>query len=647
MQVGDIWNGWKVEKFIGEGSFGQVYSIVREEFGHRYESALKVICIPQNLSEYETIRNEGMSEASVTEYFRSMVEDIVEEFSLMAKLKGNTNIVSYEDHAVVPMQDRFGWEIFIRMEKLTPLYKYLKGHNFTIRQVIQLGIDMCQALEVCQRFNIIHRDIKPENIFVSELGKFKLGDFGIAKQLDKTVSSMSKKGTYTYMAPEVYKGMKYNSTVDIYSLGIVLYRFLNNNRTPFLPPFPQTIKYSDKERANVMRMSGEPMPKPCNAQGRLAEIILKACAYRPEDRYDSAVEFKKALQSVLYNEAEANIIYPQGDELKNNNYSTYKSISSKPGAIQGKAENKTDNRSKVKQNDKQKQKPAKQEKKKNLIVPIAVGLVLVVVIAVAAVMFVNSSGETTVPSFVNLTQDKAEQISKENSLSINITGSKFSDKVKKGGVISQSVKKGETVSKGTSVDLVLSKGKEIKIPDLTNKSKANVISVLNKEGLKLNVSKTEFSDNVAKNSVISQNPVAGTSSEEGGVVSVVLSNGVEKITVPNVVGKTSAKAKKLLTDSGMSYTINKAYSSKYKKGKVSKQSLKAGKKVNKHTAMMITISKGAEPKPKNNSSLNSEAESYVSEIARSLSSASRIITPKSGTSKKSQSKGSLFDIDIG
>lgn len=117
------------------------------------------------------------------------------------------------------------------------------------------------------------------------------------------------------MAPEVYKGMTYNSTVDIYSLGIVLYRFLNNNRAPFLPSYPNPIRYSDKERANVLRISGEPLPKPCNAEGRLAEIVLKACAYNPGDRYESARDMKNALLSVLYSEQETSMIFPDGDEL--------------------------------------------------------------------------------------------------------------------------------------------------------------------------------------------------------------------------------------------------------------------------------------------------------------------------------------------
>lgn len=324
MELEKLWSEWKVDEFIGEGSFGKVYRIVREDFGHTYEAALKVIEIPQNQSEYKTIKSEGLSDESVQEYFKSVIEDIVNEFALMSKLKGNSNIVSYEDHSVIPKETEFGWEIFIRMELLTPLFNYLEEHELTVKDVIQLGIDMCKALEVCQKYNIIHRDIKPENIFVSDIGTFKLGDFGIARQLEKTTSGMSKKGTYTYMAPEVYKGLEYNSTVDIYSLGIVLYRFLNNNRAPFMPPAPQQIRYSDKEQANVMRLSGQPMPKPCNAEGRLAEIILKACAYDPKERYESPRVMRQELQALLYTEAEKKLAYPDGDVLTNdkNDYIT-------------------------------------------------------------------------------------------------------------------------------------------------------------------------------------------------------------------------------------------------------------------------------------------------------------------------------------
>ena len=316
MKIGDVWNGWTVDSFLGEGSFGTVYRVVRKEFGYTYESAIKVIRIPQSKAEEEAIRNEGMTDDSITAYYRSMISDIVSEFTLMSELRGNSNIVSYEDHSVTELEDEFGWEIVIRMEMLTPLYDYLKDHTLTIRDVIRMGIDICKALEICQRYNVIHRDIKPENIFVSKQGDFKLGDFGIARQMEKTSTGMSKKGTYSYMAPEVYKGLPYNSTVDIYSLGIVLYRFLNNNRAPFLPLYPAPILYSDKETANNQRMNGKAMPAPCNATGRLAEIVLKACSYDPKDRYESPREMRLALESIKYSEDEARIIYPTGDALE-------------------------------------------------------------------------------------------------------------------------------------------------------------------------------------------------------------------------------------------------------------------------------------------------------------------------------------------
>jgi beta-lactam-binding protein with PASTA domain len=317
MDLEKIGHGWKIEKELGEGSFGKVYKIVREEYGYKYESALKVIHIPQSSAEINIIKNEGMTDESVTTYFKSVVEDIIKEFVLMSRLKGNTNIVSYEDHVVVPLENTIGWEIYIRMELLTPLFDYINNSTFTLKDAVQLGIDMCQALEICEQYNIIHRDIKPENIFVSNLGNYKLGDFGIARQLEKTTSGMSKKGTYNYMAPEVYRGLNYDKTVDIYSLGIVLYRFLNDNRTPFLPNYPDVIYFSDRENANIMRLSGKEMPLPHNADEKLGNIILKACAYNSKDRYQSAKELKKELQKYMLSINTSNNI-PLINRIENN-----------------------------------------------------------------------------------------------------------------------------------------------------------------------------------------------------------------------------------------------------------------------------------------------------------------------------------------
>ena len=152
--------------------------------------------IPHSQSEIESVRTEGMSDESIRTYFDGFVESVVNEFTLMSELKGTANIVSCEDLKVEPHTVGLGWDILIRMELLTPMLKYMSGHKMTRSDIIKLGVDMCRALELCQRYNIIHRDIKPENIFISKTGDFKLGDFGVARTLDKTSGVLSKKGTY-------------------------------------------------------------------------------------------------------------------------------------------------------------------------------------------------------------------------------------------------------------------------------------------------------------------------------------------------------------------------------------------------------------------------------------------------------------------
>lgn len=289
---------WQLGRLIGEGSFGKVYEATRNDFGS-YKAAIKIITIPQSRSEIMDAKAEGMDDASVTSYFRSVVEEIVREFELMSKFKGTANIVSYEDHDVIPHDDGFGWDILIRMELLTPMMNYVQSHPMSVQDVIRLGIDICKALELCQRYNVIHRDIKPENIFVSETGDFKLGDFGIARTVEKTTGGLSKKGTYTYMAPEVYREEAYGPSVDIYSLGIVLYRMLNDNRAPFLPPYPANITHADREAALSRRISGEPMPAPRNADPQLANVVLRACAYNPNQRYWSPSQMRADLEALL------------------------------------------------------------------------------------------------------------------------------------------------------------------------------------------------------------------------------------------------------------------------------------------------------------------------------------------------------------
>ena len=301
-----FFGSWYIKKKLGEGNFGAVFEIEREDFGTKYHAALKVISIPKNKAELESIMNDTLDEAATEQYIKQVVEKIIKEFELMAKLKGNSNIVSYEDHKVIKHEDDAGWDILIRMELLTPMLKYVKTKVLTRRDVIGVGVDICRALELCEKHNIIHRDIKPENIFVSESGDFKLGDFGIAKQVEESQTELTKIGTPTYMAPEVVKGHEYDTSVDMYSLGVVLYRFLNHNRAPFMPQYPNPVDFSCKDMAFGERINGKkPFPTPTNAGSKeLSDVIIKACSYDPKDRFSSPSQMRRALENVLASESD-------------------------------------------------------------------------------------------------------------------------------------------------------------------------------------------------------------------------------------------------------------------------------------------------------------------------------------------------------
>ena len=293
-----FWPGWETGELIGRGSFGAVYEIHRQIFDIRETAALKVISIPQNASEIEEMYEDGYDDESITSTFHSHLKNIIAEYSLMRQMSGNANIVNCDDVRYSQHDDGIGWDIFIKMELLKPLVKSLP-EACSEQTVVKVATDICSALELCRQHNIIHRDIKPQNIFVSKNGNYKLGDFGIAKTVEMT-SFGTKIGTYKYMAPEVYNNMPYGHTADIYSLGLVLYWMLNQYRLPFLPLPPAKINMSIDEEAKKRRLEGEALPEPKHGSKELKAIVLKACAYKVEDRYGTAAEMLTDLNKLAH-----------------------------------------------------------------------------------------------------------------------------------------------------------------------------------------------------------------------------------------------------------------------------------------------------------------------------------------------------------
>ena len=315
--IGQKVMGYRVEELIGKGTFATVYKVKKENESGTYVRALKRIVIPDE-EQYTKIWNAmGHDKRKTDLYFQDVFEETMQEIQLMHAFTENgvKNIVACYENDVIRHKDPLRYEIYILMEYLTPLSDYISKNDITVEELINLGVQILDALEVCHANHIIHRDIKEANIFVTANGICKLGDFGVAVIQNEQKMASSMKGTAGYMAPEVYHNSeKYDESVDLYSLGMVLYKMGNHMRSPFMPSYPQGFTTQDSRNALKERMSGAPLLLPDAVPKSLGKVILKALEEK-KLRFHSAEEFRcellKVKESLSEEELEMSVMTEQ------------------------------------------------------------------------------------------------------------------------------------------------------------------------------------------------------------------------------------------------------------------------------------------------------------------------------------------------
>lgn len=259
------------------------------------EYILKRISVPESQTQVEALYFAGAAEdeEAAKKYFEQLIQDYCSELSELDMLRGSTNFATYLDYQVCEKEDGIGYELYLLSEKWQTLVEYLSENAMTHLKALNLGLDLCTALCDLRAHGLIHRDIKPENIYLNGLNSFMLGDLGVAKIDELKYCTMPERMVTEYTAPEMTDILNpFNTTIDIYSIGMVLYRILNGNHGPF-----EDEKTSAKA-ANKLRIAGEPLPAPLYSDYELTDIIMKACAFQPEDRYQTPEEFMQDL--VLY-----------------------------------------------------------------------------------------------------------------------------------------------------------------------------------------------------------------------------------------------------------------------------------------------------------------------------------------------------------
>ena len=552
---------WKEVELIGEGSFGKVYKAKKEEFGLATYCAIKQIEIPQTQSEINSLKSEGHSFEKITEYYEEVIKKWVEEIQFMSIFKDSPNIVNIEDFEIIRRKNGIGCTINIKMELLTNLDAYILNKKIiTDKETIKMAIDILTALEDCEQKDVLHRDIKPENIFVNSKGVYKLGDFGTAKKIDSSVSNLSKKGTENYMAPELFKNEKGNKTIDIYSLGIVLYRYFNYNRLPFLPNYPQDISINDREDALYKRISGEKIAPPLNATREIAEIILKACSYYSKDRYENATEFKLELQKIYDRIVTPKVIF----DFKNKDIPVEEKIESKvhDGTISVANSNnskKIENREIIEEKNEEqivenqeikKEKPQLDEEvnkeepkenqiksklgiklknnKKKIIVAISVILIALIILLVSLLRPKQEKPQYIImKNYIGMQSEEATNDLKSLELEVEYEYIEIENEEEIGKVLEQSINENEQISKGTVVILKVAVSPEkVKVINVVGYTIEEAKTML--EGIELNVTVTEqYNDTVEQGKVISQMPLEGEEVNKHSTVELLVSLGKE------------------------------------------------------------------------------------------------------------------------
>lgn len=325
-QFEPLWGEWVIGEKLGEGNYGRVWQISSGD----KTAAVKEIVVSLSEDILIDARSEGLNERCAKIYFEEVMNNTLEEVVVMKDLSECENIVHFEEYQIkkINLYEDKGWVILIKMKRLESLKKKIIYQRMHIMDVLKLGIDICNALEMCERKGIIHRDIKPDNLFYdSEKNIYKLGDFGIAHYLKRATAGKGRAGTLSHMSPEVYQGKEFTFTADLYALGMILYRLLNDNRVPLLPEYPMSYTPGERNRALIERLRGKTVPLPRlsnffqlsedelsweNEMGvgtivereyvqiakKLGEIAGKAISADPKERYSSPQMLKNALSEI-------------------------------------------------------------------------------------------------------------------------------------------------------------------------------------------------------------------------------------------------------------------------------------------------------------------------------------------------------------
>jgi serine/threonine-protein kinase len=525
---------------------------------------------------------------------------------------------------IVSIQDQ-GWNeggppaVFLVMELVegSTLRDLLhQSGSFSTDQAMRLITPILSALAAAHQLGIIHRDIKPENILISNDGRIKVADFGLARNtsLAQTMTAESSVvlGSVSYLSPEqVQRGIA-DARSDVYAIGILLFEMLLG-RKPYDGETPIQIAYRhvNDRIPNVKEFKPE-------IPDEIADLIFQATAPNPDQRPKDAEQLLNQIRDIqakldpkrrqMSLELDLPPVTPKVSKKPK------VSIGSAFGGLKEKTNQLISSNSTnlAKQEDSvgtKKRKVSKRVKRNRII---ALLILLTMIFGGYQLLGV---GKISVPSLVGMNQAEATKVLLELGLTAEVAEEIFSEDIAKGKIISTSPGGGGRVSPAGKVGLVISKGQErIEIPSVTNLTPDLATQKIAELGLTIGDVNEAFDMKIPAGFVIGTDPKNGDKVKRNSVVNIVVSKGVEKVSLISYVGKGGDEALSELTNKGFDVNVVYKFSDRVFKGLVISQTPESSDSIGLGSKVELVLSKGPEfvfvpnvlGKSKNDASLDLE-----------------------------------------
>jgi eukaryotic-like serine/threonine-protein kinase len=445
-------------------------------------------------------------------------------------------------------------------------------------EAVRISLQLLAALEFAHRTGIVHRDIKPQNVMLDRDGNAKVTDFGIARAGDSGMTEAgSILGTAQYLAPEQAKGQRVDERSDLYSVGIVLYEMLTGT-VPFKGDSAVTVALK-----HVNEMAAEPAQLVPGMPYALNQIVLKAIAKDPDQRYQSAEQFARDLRSAQVGGPLAAAAFDPGVEATRLMGAGALAAGGTTSVMSGGPLDQTTG-------------DRRRKRRRWPWVLLIVLLLLVIAAAAYGLVRAMGAGNVVVPTVVG--KSKAAALTKLDEAGFKAgVQEEYSDKYDQGFVSRQAPPGGTKLRKGDTVDIWVSKGSEtVTLVDFRGQTPAAVVDWLRQHDL-VPLEKSGKSTAFAAGQVYKQDPPAGDPVKRGDTVTYWVSSGKPQATVPDLTNMTQAEAETALSDVGLQLGgVTPESSTTVPSGQVIRQDPAAGVQVTKGSAVNIVVSSGS-PSP--------------------------------------------------